>query len=95
MHLATEKFVPKSREKVSESGRNVTPGGSWDKFLCGHWVKPVGSTGGDQSQANGTTVPHRTENFPFSTVKVFIHIVNGCIVRAHGLAEFSDVLWIF
>ena len=90
--LTTEKFVPKFCEKVAEGGRDTVLHGGWDGILRSHWVKPVGSTDGDQSQANATTVSHRMENVSFSTVKVFIYMVNGCTIRVHGLVEFSDAL---
>ena len=90
--LATKKFVPKFCEKVAEGGRDAILRGGWDGVLRGHLMKPVGSTDGDQSQANATAVPHRTENVSLSTVKVFIYMVNDCTVRIHGLVELSDVL---
>lgn len=89
--LTTEKFVPKLCEKVVEGRRDAILRGGWDEILRGYWAKPVGSTDGDQSQANAMTVPHRTENFFFSTVKVFIYMVNDCMVRVHGLVEFRDI----
>jgi len=89
--LTTEKFVPKFCEKVAEGGRDIILRGGWDRVSRGCWAKPVGSTDGDQSQANATAVPHRTENVFFSTVKVFIYMVNDCTVRVHGLVEFSDI----
>jgi len=89
--LTTEKFVPKFCEKVAEGGWDAILRGGWNGVLRGYWAKPVGSTDGDQSQANATTVPHRTENVFFSTVKVFIYMVNGCTVGVYGLVEFSDI----
>jgi hypothetical protein len=89
--LATEKLVPKFCEKVADGGRDAMLRRGWDEILCGHLVKPVGSTDRDQSQTNATTVPHRMENISFSTVKVFIYMINSCTVRVHGLVEFSGV----
>lgn len=51
---------------------------------------PVGDTDGDQAEAKAMAVPHRAENVPFSTVKVFIHISSGCVVRVYRLAGVND-----
>lgn len=88
MRLATEKFVPKFYEKIAEGGRGRR---SWDEIFCDHRVKPIGSTDGDQSEANAMTVPHRTENVSFSPIKVLISVVNDRMVRKHRLVGFSNV----
>lgn len=77
--LATEK-VAKFCEKVAEGERGAMLCGRWGGTFRDCWVKPVGSADGDQSEANATTVPHRTENILFSTVKVFVSVINGCVV---------------
>lgn len=86
--LVTEKLVPKFCEDVTEGRRSTTLRGScWD----GRWAKPGGGTDGDQPQANAAVVSHRTENFPFSTVKVFVYMVNSCVIRVQGLVDSVNV----
>lgn len=78
--LAAEKLIPEFHEKIAEVEGGAILREGWGEILCGHWVKPVGNTDGDQAEAETTTVPHRTENVPFSTVKVFVYTTNDCAV---------------
>ena len=82
--LATEEFIPKFCKKVTEEKRG------WVVILCGDSVMPAGDTDGDQAETETVTVPHRAENIPFSTVRVFVCISNGCVVRVYGLVEVND-----
>lgn len=78
--LAANKFVPEFCKKVAEGGGGVILHGGWDGISSGRWMKPVGSADGDKSEAKTTTVPYRTESIPFSTIEVFVCIVNGRVV---------------
>ena len=82
--LTTEDFIPKFCKKVTEGN------GSWVVILCGDLVMPVGDTDGDHAETETMTVPHRAENIPFSTVKVFVCICSGCVVRVYGLVGVND-----
>jgi len=82
--LATEEFIPKFCEKVTERNRG------WVVILCGGLVMPVGDADGDQAETETMTVPHRAENVPFSTVSVFVRMSSGCVVRVYGLVGVND-----
>jgi len=82
--LTAEEFIPEFCEKATEG--NI----GWAVILCGSWVMPVGDTDGDQAETKAMTVPHRAENLPFSTVKVFVCISSSRVVRVYRLVGVND-----